>query len=156
METQDGRIPEDLFEEFLSLLPQVSVELFLETERGVLLVRRMNEPAKGEWFWPGARLYKGERFTEAVGRLAQDELKLDVNISGILGTYEHFWEVGALEGVDSTHTINVVHRAKPADPISDIKLNEQHDAMNFVTEPGPQFHKYVNEYLRDAGYRSKE
>jgi len=103
METHDERIPEETFAEFLSRLPQVSVELFLETERGVLLVRRTNEPAKGEWFWPGTRLYKGERFPNAVRRLAKEELGLDVDVGEHLGTYEHFWDTGAFDSVDNTH-----------------------------------------------------
>jgi colanic acid biosynthesis protein WcaH len=152
METHDERIPEETFAEFLSRLPQVSVELFLETERGVLLVRRTNEPAKGEWFWPGTRLYKGERFDDAARRLAEEELGLDVNVGEHLGTYEHFWDTGAFDGVDSTHTVNVVYRAEPADPGAEIDLDGQHDDVMFVSELQDRFHEYVNEYLRDAGY----
>lgn len=154
MDTYDERIPKELFAEFLSRLPQVSIELFLETERGVLLVRRVNEPAKGRWFWPGTRLYKGERFEEAVRRLAKEELGISINVGNHLGTYEHFWETGAFEGVDNTHTINVVYRTEPTESVSKIDLDSQHDAVKFVTGPSPQFHEYVNEYLRDADYKS--
>ena len=41
-------------------MPQPCVDLVVEYEGGILLTRRQNEPAKGEWFWPGSRLYKGE------------------------------------------------------------------------------------------------
>lgn len=152
METHDEQITEELFAEFLSRLPQVSVELFLETERGVLLVRRVNEPAKDKWFWPGTRLYKGERFEEAVRRLAKEELDISVNVKNNLGTYEHFWKTGVFEEVDNTHTVNVVFRAEPAEPISEVNLDSQHDEIKFVTDPSPQFHEHVNKYLCDAGY----
>jgi len=57
-----------------------------------LLTRRQNEPAKGEWFWPGSRLYKGERLDDAAVRVAGEELGLDTVDIKRLGVSEHFWE----------------------------------------------------------------
>lgn len=151
MKVHDSRIPEDLFAAFLERLPQVSVELFLETNRGVLLLRRTNEPAAGEWFWPGTRLFKGETIEAAAERLAREELGVAVDLESQLGTYAHFWDTGAFEGVGTTHTVNVVYRATTGSP-EDIVLDDQHDDLRFVEEPDESLHEYVNEYLRDAGY----
>jgi colanic acid biosynthesis protein WcaH len=147
----DNRIPDKFYTTFLKRLPQVSVELFLETERGVLLLRRTNEPAAGEWFWPGTRLFKGESFQSAVKRLSQEELGIEVELGPQLGIYSHFWDTGAFDDVDTIHTVNIVYRATTATP-GDIELDDQHNAIRFVEHPDKAFHDYVNAYLRDAGY----
>lgn len=155
MKVYDSRIPDDLFAAFLERLPQVSVELFVETDRGLLLLRRTNEPAAGEWFWPGTRLFKGETFETAAERLAREELGIEVNLGPLLGTYSHFWDNGRFDGVETTHTVNVVYRATTATP-EDVVLDDQHDAIRFVEQPDESLHDYVNEYLRDAGYSGQE
>jgi colanic acid biosynthesis protein WcaH len=147
----DNHIPDELYAAFLKRLPQVSVELFLETERGVLLLRRTNEPAAGEWFWPGTRLFKGESFQSAVKRLSKKELGVEVELGQQLGIYSHFWDTGAFDDVETTHTVNIVYRATTATP-GDIELDDQHNAIRFVEHPHKAFHDYVNAYLRDAGY----
>jgi len=57
-------VPESLFGRCLDRLPQICVEPLLVHDGAVLLARRTNEPAAGEWFWPGGRLYKGERLDD--------------------------------------------------------------------------------------------
>jgi colanic acid biosynthesis protein WcaH len=151
MKVNDNPIPDELYAAFLKRLPQVSVELFLETERGVLLLRRTNEPAAGEWFWPGTRLFKGESFQSAAKRLSQAELGIEVELGPHLGTYSHFWDTAPFDEVGTTHTVNVVYRATTATP-GDIELDDQHNAVRFVEHPHEAFHDYVNAYLRDAGY----
>jgi colanic acid biosynthesis protein WcaH len=151
MKVYDNHIPDELYAAFLKRLPKVSVELFLETQRGVLLLRRTNEPAAGEWFYPGTRLFKGESFQSAVKRLSQEELGIDVDLGPQLGTYPHFWDTGAFDEVQTTHTVNIVYRATTATP-GDIELDDQHDAIRFVERPEESFNNYVNAYLRDAGY----
>jgi len=151
VKVHDNHIPVEFYAAFLKRLPQVSVELFLETERGVLLLQRTNEPAAGEWFWPGTRLFKGESFQSAVERLSQEELGIDVDLGPQLGTYSHFWDTGAFDEVETTHTVNIVYRATTMTP-GDIELDDQHNAIRFVEHPDESFNDYVNGYLRDAGY----
>ena len=151
MEVYSSYIPDEQFAEFLKRLPQVSVELFLESDRGVLLLRRTNEPAAGEWFLPGTRLFKGETFEAATKRLAREELGVDVDTKSRLGTYAHFWDTAAFDGVKTTHTVNVVYRGIIEKP-ENVTLDAQHDAKKFVEQPNEALHDYVNEYLQDAGY----
>jgi colanic acid biosynthesis protein WcaH len=60
--------------------PVVSVDLVVRTGGGVVLARRTNEPARGEWFVPGGRVLKNERLADAVDRLARGELGVDVTV----------------------------------------------------------------------------
>ncbi|MFB6354232.1 MAG: NUDIX domain-containing protein [Halobacteriales archaeon] len=152
MEVVDDPIPEAEYAVCQRSLPEACVEVFLEHDGGVLLARRTNEPARGEWFWPGARLYKGERLDAAARRVAREELGIDVELTGRLGVYSHFWDRSAVDGVDSRHTVNVVFRARPAAAPFEVRLDDQHDAYRFVDGPEPGLHEYVRTYLADAGY----
>lgn len=151
MEIVDDRIPDEKFVEFVSKFPQVSVELVVEHQGRILLARRTQEPAKGEWFWPGSRLYRGEPFTHAVDRVAREELGVAVERCCQLGTYEHFWETDVFDAVDGKHTVNVVYHVLLDDP-SALELDYQHDEFRFVEpdSPGEDLHPYVETYLRDV------
>lgn len=152
MRAHDEQIPAETFTVIQNHVPEACVEIFLEHDGGVLLARRTNEPAKGEWFWPGSRLLKGERLAEAAHRVALEELGITVELTGRLGVYSHFWETSAVEGVDSRHTVNIVFRATPAVDSAEIILDPQHDAYQFVSAPEPEYHEYVRQYLADARY----
>jgi hypothetical protein len=58
MKIHDEFLPEETFATCLNHMPQPCVDPVVEYAGGILLTRRQNEPAKGEWFWPG--LYRGE------------------------------------------------------------------------------------------------
>ncbi|MDX1748248.1 MAG: NUDIX domain-containing protein [Halobacteriales archaeon] len=118
----------------------------------VLFYPRANEPAKGEWFTPGSRLYKGERLAAAARRVGREELGLEVDLTGKLGVYSHFWDTSAVPGVGSRHTVNVVFRGTPAADEFEVTLDEQHDDYRFVSTPEPGLHEYMKRYLADAGY----
>lgn len=151
MDVHDDRVPEAQFAAFLEQMPQCCVEVVLETDEGVLLTKRTNEPAKGEWFWPGSRLYKGEWLDDAAHRVAAEELGIDVELVDRLGVYEHRWNTSALPGASSRHTVNVVYHAQPREPDPDIRLDDQHSDYRFVSEIEPGLQEYVRRYLADSG-----
>jgi colanic acid biosynthesis protein WcaH len=149
MDVQDAYIPEAEFATCLRHMPQPCVDLIVEYDGGILVARRENEPASGEWFWPGGRLYKGERLDEAVHRVAREELSLDVELVERLGVSEHFWDRSSVAGVDSRHTIPIVYRVRPDPPGQAIDLDEQHsDSRVLRSRPeGDQLNEYVREYI---------
>lgn len=150
METHDTFIPEEAYAAFLARMPLVCVELFVEHDQAVLLCRRTTEPARGEWFWPGSRLFKGETLEAAAHRVAEDELGVTVSLGDLLGVYSHFWETSPFEEVEDQHTVNVVFRATLLDDQADINLDEQHDDFRFISAVEPDLHPYVRTYLEDA------
>ena len=54
MADTDNPIPDDEWRTIFANVPLVSVDLVIEHDGGVLLGKRENDPAKGEWFVPGA------------------------------------------------------------------------------------------------------
>jgi colanic acid biosynthesis protein WcaH len=146
MDIHDEYVPEETFGECLEQLPQVCVEVVVSHDDGVVLARRTNEPAAGEWFWPGGRLYKGERLTDAARRIAREELGLEVNIERRLGVHAHFWDTASVAGADSRHTVNVVFLVTTGENLS-ITLDSQHDDWRLVDGPDEEYHEYVTEYI---------
>lgn len=147
MDIHDERIPADLFAVFTARMPECTVELVVEHDDKLLLTKRTNPPAKGEWFWPGTRLYKGETPRKAARRLAKEEIGIEVEILGMLGVYSHFWETSSLPGSPSRHTVNNVFRVRPVADRPPIELDDQHSEYRFVNELEPWFHEHVRQYI---------
>jgi len=151
MDVQDAHIPESDFATCLRHMPQPCVDLVVAYDGGVLLARRQNEPAKGRLFWPGGRLYKGERIDDAPERVAREELGLEVRVEERLGVSEHFWEETSVEGVESRHTIPVVYRVAPEPAGQPVELDAQHGEYQVLREPRDDLHEYVREYVDRFG-----
>lgn len=147
MKVRDDYIPDELFSEFISHMPQVCVELVLQTNAGILVAKRRSTPRI--WFWPGSRLFKGENLQEAAHRVAAEDLGIEVQIIEQLGVYTHFWEESNVQGSPSRHTANVVHHVTPSEEGFEIELDDQHDDYRFLTEIEPGLHEYVRQYLLD-------
>jgi colanic acid biosynthesis protein WcaH len=67
-------IPDDFYQKILLVMPIICVDLLVvdQAER-VLLIRRKNEPAKGQWWVPGGRVHMGEmRLAAAVRKLREE------------------------------------------------------------------------------------
>lgn len=147
MEVHDDYIPERLFTDFISRMPQVCVELIVDTDRGILLAKRNQHPEV--WFWPGGRVYKGETLVNAAYRVAETELGISIVIQDQYGPYEHFWEHSGIEESPSRHTVNSVFHVTPQNESYEITLDDQHADYRFITEITPDLHDYVQLYLRD-------
>jgi colanic acid biosynthesis protein WcaH len=146
MDVHDEFVPESEFATCLRHTPQPCVDLVVTGGDGVLLARRQKAPAAGEWFWPGSRLYKGERLDDAPARIADEELGLTVASQERLGVSEHFWAESAVPGVDARHTVVVVYRVDPVESVDAVTLDDQHDAARLVSDPAGH-HEYVQEYF---------
>lgn len=121
-------------------------------EWGVVLARRENEPARGEWFVPGGRVHKGERLTEAVQRVARAELGAGVTVERELGVYEHFYDAADVEDAGGKHYVPTAYVVRTTD--ESFELDDQHSAVQ-VYSPGTlpdDLHPYTAAYLEDAGF----
>jgi ADP-ribose pyrophosphatase YjhB (NUDIX family) len=85
-----GWLPKAEFDAIFSRVPRLSVEVVIYTpERGVLLMLRDIPPNVGAWHIPGGTVLFGERLTDAVIRVARDELGLEVSVRDLLGYIEY-------------------------------------------------------------------
>jgi len=90
------------FHEIFSKVPRLTVEVVVQTNRGLLLTKRSIEPYVGTWHIPGGTVRLGETLRSAVKRVAKDELSVEVEPIELLGYIEypsvlrdgHGWPVG--------------------------------------------------------------
>ena len=59
-------------------MPTPSVDALIVIGKSLLLLRRNNNPAKGQWWLAGGRIRKGESLAEALIREVEEETGLEV------------------------------------------------------------------------------
>src|SRR5215207_741121 len=67
--------------------PKLMVDVVIASERGVVLIRRANEPFEGQWALPGGFVEVGETVEEAADREAAEETGLAVEVARLVGVY---------------------------------------------------------------------
>ena len=67
--------------------PAPTVDIVLQRDSKVLMIRRMNEPFKGQLALPGGFINEGETAESAARREALEETSLEVEPIEILGVY---------------------------------------------------------------------
>ena len=144
-------IPHEDWRTVVRSVPLVSVDLVVEHDGAVVLGKRTNDPAKGEWFVPGGTVHKHERLVDAVQRITREELGIDTRINRQLGVYEHFWETAEMEDVDGKHYAPIGFHLTAER--TDVTPDDQHASFRWFTPPfdAIELHPYVRTYLEDAG-----
>jgi colanic acid biosynthesis protein WcaH len=108
--TDEARLlPQELYEQVVRLLPILCVDLAIErpSDGKFLLVKRGAEPAKGFYWPPGGRIFRGETFFAAAVRKAREETGLEAQPLGVLGVYNTFFPTSNWGSGVGTHTVNV-------------------------------------------------
>lgn len=69
------RVPADEYRRIYQVMPIPCVDLLVSDPGGrILLVKRINQPAAGRWWFPGGRVFHGERRKGAALRKLREEL----------------------------------------------------------------------------------
>lgn len=98
-------IEKNLYHQILHNMPIICVDAVIVNEEGkILFLKRDNEPAKNEWWFPGGRLLKNERLEDAVIRKVKEETNIDANVDKFLGTTETIFKTGPNN--IPVHTVN--------------------------------------------------
>ena len=104
-------INEKLYQQIVKMMPIPCVDLVIVDNLGrVLLLKRTNEPAKGEWWFPGGRVYYLESRLDAAKRKLREECGLDVSQLTELGTFDVIVE--RLDNGNQAHGVTTVYLAK--------------------------------------------
>ena len=140
------------FKSVVENTPLVSIDLCLIFEGKILLGKRNNEPLKGEWFTPGGRIYKNERWQNALRRIGELELGLsDVPVDKfeLMGVWDHFYSNSIIDQDISTHYVNLPHyivfKSRPL-----ITIDDQHGDFQWfglsVIANDEKFYPYIRNY----------
>jgi len=103
-------LPQAEYEAIYAKVPRLTVEVVIVSSDGVLLARRQTGPCVGLWHIPGGTARFGEPLTDAVLRVAEEELGAEVAVDGLLGYIEYpshlerglDWPVGLAFGAHLT------------------------------------------------------
>mgnify|MGYP006292312857 CR=1 FL=1 len=143
-------LPDETWETVVRSVPLVSVDLVVHYDGGVVLGKRTNEPAKGEWFVPGGTVRKHESLEDAVQRVANEELGVGVTIERRLGVYEHVYDVADIEDAGGKHYVPIGFEVRAESDSLD--PDDQHADLQVFEPPFEiDLHPYVRQYLEDAG-----
>ena len=114
-------IPDDLYRQIINVMPIPCVDLIVEDSKGrILMLKRKNEPAKGQWWLPGGRIHFGEKRIEAARRKLKDECGLESNSLSEMGTFDIIYphKIGqsfASHGISTVFIVEVMSNMIRAD-----------------------------------------
>jgi colanic acid biosynthesis protein WcaH len=146
-------IPDTLYHQILENVPIACVDIAVVARGAVLLVKRKDPPAKGQWWLPGGRVLKGEMMRETAQRKAREEAGLVCHVGPLIHTAETVFPDGPA-GI-SVHSINCCFFLYPAGPEVDPRLDAHHAAYQWVDHIPDGLHPYVEHCLLSAGLARK-
>ena len=102
-------LDERIWKTCVNSMPIFGIDMIIFSKKsGVLMGRRVNNPAKDKLFVPGGRVYKNERMIDAYNRILLSETGLTFPFvkTTSLGLHEHFYDVTSWSNTEcSTHYI---------------------------------------------------
>jgi colanic acid biosynthesis protein WcaH len=142
-------IPEKLYRTFLENMPVACVDVAVVDHGSVLLVKRKDAPARGQWWVPGGRVWKGEMLRDTAARKARDEVGIECHIGPIIHTAETIFPDGP--GGIAVHSINACFFAYPVSKRAAARLDKHHASHKWVRSIPAGLHPYVARCLQAAG-----
>ncbi len=133
-------IPAEQYKQIIEVLPILCVDIVIKNTRGeYLLIKRANEPRKGQWWVIGGRLLKGETLEEAVVRKVWEETSLNVEAVHPIGYYEAVSQENPFGLAPRLHAVSVVF-STVVDDGQQIRLDEQSIDWKYARELPADFH----------------
>ena len=145
-----GTIDPNLYREAIKQLPICCVDIFLFNpfQNAYLMVLRGNAPQKGEWWFPGGRLFKGESFFECAMRKCQTEVGVEIIPLAQLGTYSTLFPDSAWGC--QTHTINTIVLAQTKSPDENPATDPDHEDWKWQPLEMPPEDPYLRRAYDEA------
>ena len=98
--------------------PSVTVDAIIVVNGAILLIKRKNEPFKGQWAFPGGFVDYGESAEDAVVREVKEETGISID------SFKQFKTYSAPDRDPRGHTITIVYN------VHDVEL------FSMIPEPG--------------------
>ena len=134
-------IPASLYNQIVNVMPIPSVEAMIMKDNALLFMKRKNSPAKGEWWFPGGRIHKGETFSETLYRKVKEETGLTVDIVKFVGVYNRIFP--------DRHDIAIVFLCRCHDKA--VTLNNEHSEYRFFKKLPKDIHPLLLQVIKGSG-----
>lgn len=135
-------------------MPILCVDLLIIHEDKCLLLKRDNEPAKGQFWFPGGRVRKFESIENAAIRIAKEETSLNCEYKKIISVEETVFLKKENMYTD-VHTINICCGMIPLS-IEHLRFDRYHNDYKWVDKQSCSYHKAVNHPLSLIGFNNGE
>ena len=143
-------IPESEYKHILENIPILCVDLLIVHDHKCLLLKRDNEPAKGQYWFPGGRINKLETIKNAAVRKAKEETNLDCEFIKVISVGETIFIKNENMNTD-IHTVNICCEMIPFS-IAPLKLDKYHKDYIWVCKQSNSCHNAVNHPLSLMGF----
>jgi mutator protein MutT len=107
----------------------------------LLFLRRKNSLAKGQWWFPGGKIRRGESIEEALFREVKEETGLTVTKYRFVNVYSRIFP--------ERHNIAIVYLCEYNE--GEVKLNDEHSEFKFFEEIPKDIHLYLLKAIQDSG-----
>ena len=141
---ETGKIPATLYELIVDEMPIPSVEAVISRNDSLLFLRRKINPVKGQWWFPGGRLRKGETLEEALYREVKEETGLEVIKSKLINVYSRIF--------DGRHDISIAYLCNCKG--DKIVLNNEHSEYRYFKSLPKHIHPYLIQVIQDLRKKS--
>lgn len=132
-------VPLDRYTKILEVLPILCVDVVVQNTHGeYLLIKRINEPKKDQWWVIGGRVFKGETFEEAAVRKVKEEVGLQVKSVRPIGYFELVNGANPFGLPFEYHAVSVVFTTI-IDDRQTVELDNQSVKSKFAKKLPPDF-----------------
>ena len=132
-------IPTGLYNKIVKLIPIVSVEAVIVIGGSLLFLKRKNQPAIGQWWFPGGRMHKGESFEETLYREINEETGLQISSYKFINIYSRTFQ--------ERHDITIAFLCECKGKIT---LNNEHSEYKLFQEIPEGLHPYLHTLVKDS------
>lgn len=102
-------IPTELYKKIVEVLPILCVDIIIKNlNDNYLLIKRANNPLKGEWWVIGGRVLKCESLKQAAIRKLEEEVGLKITTLKLVGYYEDQFEENYFGSQTPFHSVSIV------------------------------------------------
>lgn len=133
------------YNKILEVLPIICVDLIIIYNNKCLLLKRDNEPAKDQYWFPGGRIHKLESIKNASIRKAKEETNLDCDYIKIISIEESIFTKNENMKTD-IHTINICCYMTVSN-IDNIQFDKYHKEYIWIDKQNDEYHQCVNNPL---------
>ena len=142
-------LPVEDFKKALQSLPISCVDIVVRNNKNkVLLMKRKEKPAEGEWWFPGGRIFKNEKIIDTIARKLKDEVGLnEYCYPEQIGTFETIFDDGPFE--QQSHTINTTYLVDLIDISkmqTEVSINEKYSSDYRWVDGNEDF---ISKYVKD-------
>ena len=126
-------------------MPIPSVEAVIVMNASLLFLRRKNQPAMGQWWFPGGRIHRGESFEETLRREVKEETGLEIESCRFVKVYSRVFP--------ERHDITIAYLCKCKE--SKIKIDSEHSEYKLFKKVPEGLHPYLLETIQDSQWKKQ-